>query len=195
MNNKSKHTFVDAPYRVYLAAPFFNPVQKEWCAQTEIDLDLAGHSYFSPRLQHGPNANMKDPAYAAEVFDRNIRAMSWANVIIANIDWLLPEGHEIRQLDSQSWNGGDSSFKSPPLNVPDTGVTFELGHIYQRVQAGTMLCILVSKLATDSAWKPNLMLSRCSNLVAKDSKDAIHQLNLNGSYSFGKVYTHEGDVV
>ena len=124
MNNKSKHTFVDPPYRVYLAAPFFNPEQVKWSDQAETLLQEHGHSYFSPRLQHGPGASMRDPAYAAEVFDRNIRAMAWANVMIASIDWLLPEGHEIRQLDSQAWNEQGLTFTSPTLNIPDAGVTF-----------------------------------------------------------------------
>lgn len=192
--NKSRTDFKSPPYRVYIAAPFFNPAQVAWCEDLEKRLTDVKWEFFSPRLQHDGKPDMTNPRYAAHTFVQNVRAIDWCNVMIANVDWLLPEGQEVRLLDSQQPMGGELLFKSGPLNLPDAGTMWELGLAFPRKIYGSMAVILVTKACNREDWKPNLMLANCANAVTATPAAAMELLQKYGEQQFGSFYRHQGDV-
>jgi len=125
--------------RIYLAAPFFNPVQKvyveglyQYLIQKKYDVFSPMHEIIIPKDA--------SPEMLADVFKQNWTAISACDVMVANVDWLLPEGESIQGITLENepikdWfaedrMGGYYTYTTPPLNITDTGVAFEIGFAF-----------------------------------------------------------------
>lgn len=114
---------------VYLAAPFFNPVQLKLVVEIEHAFEDARVMCFSPRLIHGESPTpIKTPDDARAAFNNNVVALKKCSEVVAVLDYLLPKGSTLRCL-SQNETGNAVSY-SPALNLPDTGTVFEMGWAY-----------------------------------------------------------------
>lgn len=77
--------------KIYLASPFFNDEQNAVVESIEATLRQAGHEVFSPRegtkLGDQLGKTMEERlASAKEIYDRNVDAMNWAEVMVAVVD-------------------------------------------------------------------------------------------------------------
>ena len=136
---------------IYLGGPFFNPKQVEvakkmieLCKKYEVD-------YFAPLEQD--SAVIKDEKQAKEVFDNNINNIDQCTILLAQLEWLMPEGQELRVIEDHGEVVQNILLKSPPLNLPDTGTVFEMGAAYL---TGTNIIGYM----TEPQEKINLMLAQ-----------------------------------
>jgi len=129
--------------RVYLAAPFFNPLQMELVRRIEERLAAAKHiAWFSPRLQHGDLPSVppvRTTDQAKEILERNVNEVRLASLVLAVVDWLVPIGQYVRQFrllpGSDVYENGQlvrfgGEPRGPVLNLPDTGTVWETGLAY-----------------------------------------------------------------
>lgn len=120
--------------RWYLAGPLFNPAQVALLEKIEATFAAAEVPLFSPRLCD--ENKVKGPITsdsAARIFSRNWEALLKCSGILAVVDWLLPEGQEIRQVRQcgmTNLNPPIGEYTSPSLNIPDAGTVWELGAAY-----------------------------------------------------------------
>ncbi len=86
--------------QVYLAGPFFNAPQIE--AANRVANICAHHNQpaFSPLLAGG--GPLKGPDHALEVYNRNCREIVKSRVVLAQLEWLMPEGIKIRAVDKEA---------------------------------------------------------------------------------------------
>ena len=118
--------------KVYLAGPFFNTEQQVHIEMVEKILTRHHVSYFSPRKQGGMLNPKASSADRRKIQDLNVRGISEASCVLAVCDWMNPNGCQIRLVDS-ALEFGESTiakFRSPPLNIPDTGTVWEIGFAY-----------------------------------------------------------------
>jgi nucleoside 2-deoxyribosyltransferase len=86
--------------KVYLASPFFNDKQLAMVKLLEILIENAGYECCSPH-RDGTFVQPNDPPEIAQkVFYCNVAEATGATIMVANIDWLLPDNHEVRTV---SW--------------------------------------------------------------------------------------------
>jgi nucleoside 2-deoxyribosyltransferase len=110
----------------YIAAPFFNRPQLELAETIENILLEERVPFYSPR-----KSGVLKPAASSEdrrrILLSNIDAIQTASVVLAVMDWLLPPEHYLHVIErgEDSWH-----FKSPDLNLPDTGTVWECGFAY-----------------------------------------------------------------
>lgn len=108
---------------LYIAAPFFNPVQLQLVEAIETLLTAEGVPFFSPRTIHGPKpVKIKDDSTARSVFDNNVQGLDKCIGLLAVVDYLMPEGQELMVC-----HGGKPVFG---ISVPDTGVSLEIGYVH-----------------------------------------------------------------
>ncbi len=117
---------------VYLAGPFFNSEQTVHLEMVESILKRHHVKFFSPRSQGGTLKPTASKLERREILYTNVQGISEASCVLAILDWLNPSGCQIRLVD-QALEFGRSTvakFRSPPLNLPDTGTVWELGFAY-----------------------------------------------------------------
>ena len=137
---------------IYLAGPFFNEVQEAsaWklialCKDHKIE-------YFAPIEQD--SIKIKTPEQAQKVFDSNTKNIEECEIILAQLEWLMPEHHELRVVKNIGVQDSVSFLiESPPLNLPDTGTVFEMG-------AGFLAGKEIIGYMTKPQEKLNLMLAQ-----------------------------------
>ncbi len=105
------------PAEVYIAGPFFNPVQIETISKIETLLANLGIPYYSPRL-HSGSADMtpeqrRDPQAWVPVFNSNIQYLTQVQVVIAVVSYEIPDGSAFGSLRpiglQESWSSPDPS--------------------------------------------------------------------------------------
>ncbi len=119
--------------KIYNAGPFFNEAQREMNRMITDAFRMHDHDVFAPLEQDA--VKIDSPEQAAKVFAMNMDRIDLCELMIAHIDWLLPEDDEVRvvkptsttRADETPWRG---KFKSPPLNIPDPGTVYEMGYAY-----------------------------------------------------------------
>jgi nucleoside 2-deoxyribosyltransferase len=74
------------PRDVYLAGPFFSPVQVEELERVEALLRLAGITYFSPRIECRYNPG-DPPSKADQAFFLNVHHVSQCKFVLAGLTW------------------------------------------------------------------------------------------------------------
>lgn len=159
----------DTPHHLYLAGPFFNAAQIEIIQRIESALcRLPGpsgtFSFFSPRSQP-LNANPTgkvgplDTAKAQDVFKKDYLEITRSTIVLAVMDWALPEGKEVRMVDmfrQETENGESLEWGIPcsgPIKLPDSGTVWEMGCAYA-------LRVPTYIFTQDPAARVNLMLSQ-----------------------------------
>lgn len=139
---------------IYIAGPFFNERQISLIEEIEGVLETNGVDYFSPRMSEG-SAELRELGPSRKrlrtIFENNIEQMNGATLCIAVLDWLCPEGEEIRTVHF-SGTEGDSTRHGPSLNIPDSGTAFEIGYLFAQK-------IPVWGYSAREGFKPNLMLT------------------------------------
>jgi nucleoside 2-deoxyribosyltransferase len=153
------------PEKIYLASPFFNAEQLAQVISIERLLQENGYSFFSPRtLGKKPPISPQDAAY---IFQKDTEELDASDVVLANLDYLLPELQCLAVCTEGSWDGRG-------LRLPDTGVVFECGYAYR---SGTPIVAFVSE-AWDSPL--NVMMAQCCCAICVGLSD------------LGKVFSKEG---
>lgn len=141
-------------HMVYIAGPLFNGPQIALLEIIEGILDINGVEYFSPRMSDG-SAELRQFGPSRRrlriIFEENIEQMNAATLCIAVLDWLCPEGEEIRTVHF-SGADGDSTRYGPSLNIPDSGTAFEIGYLFAHK-------VPVWGFSAREGFKPNLMLT------------------------------------
>lgn len=162
----------------YIAAPFFNEPQLAFVREVESAFETCKRTAFSPRLQHGPKPTpIKDKQHARLLFSENYRAIEACHVMVAWVDWMLPEGHELRIVEeAPSPHLPKECFqpRSNPLNLPDTGTVWEMGAAFG---LGKPIVMLTRRAMYE---RVNIMLSESCVGVAYGIDDLKHYL-LGGS--------------
>ena len=122
---------------IFIASPFFNSEQVMVVKMIENILDEKGVPYFSARkdTKVAPDSSQHDRKLA---FTANCMGIKERSVVLAVVDWLLPENQEMRIVEFDAWNRmykesmvGQSFpawIRSPKLYVPDMGTVFEIGY-------------------------------------------------------------------
>jgi nucleoside 2-deoxyribosyltransferase len=139
---------------VYIAAPLFNREQVTLIENIEDTIRLAGHTFFSPRtltaLSGGKILNAED---AARVKHANKANLYKCDALLAVLEFRLPPWHRtyVWWSDPTTQQLGVIG----PLNIPDAGVSWELGY-FEALQQGDP----TKRAACYSAQvkRPNVML-------------------------------------
>ena len=115
---------------IYLAGPFFNKVQRDAAWKLIALCKLAHVEYFAPIEQDSIRIN--SPEKAAKVFANNIEAMMNSSIMLAQLDWLMLNGEELRVVKEMNIGLERPAYRelSPILNLPDTGTVFEMGYAH-----------------------------------------------------------------
>lgn len=135
--------------KIYLAGPFFNAAQVRLMESIELILTDAGIGFFSPRLaSKKENEGPLDPASCDKIFAANVQGMLDCTDMLAVIDWVMPEGVQVRIVEPDpeyvvqtmvpgpapgqvmSLDNCRGTLKSGPLNIPDAGTCFEMGFAF-----------------------------------------------------------------
>ena len=160
----------------YLAGPFFNAVQKAHALKVlAMVRGRYEHDVYAP-VEHGVVIDSENKANV--VFDENVDQLLKCDVLLAQIEWLLPPDAEVRLLrpfydqyrtfvEVAQRKGQDTVpvlYKSTPLNLPDTGTVWELGFakmlkISRGVNDGDPPRPQIVAYSVGAQTKVNLMLS------------------------------------
>lgn len=133
---------------IYIASPFFNDKQREEVKRITSYVEACHWKALSPS-RDGLVIKPDDPLDVSKKgFDWNVDAIRRSNAVLAFVDWLCPDDHEIREvcwlpeLDTAVYSPTHTGYPtreqsekmcyvhSPPLNIPDAGVIFEIGIAY-----------------------------------------------------------------
>lgn len=122
--------------KIYIAAPFFNAAQIMVVQTIESTLANNEFSYYSPRLHSGSDKltpeERKDRNAWMQVITSNIAAMESCSAMIAVLEFAMPD--ELRLVPAKYANVGKWNVlpNVQPVELPDTGVVFEMGYMYAR---------------------------------------------------------------
>lgn len=123
----------------YLAGPFFNPAQRQHAEElAAFAAEARGEDNVYAPVSAGVTLDTAEKA--KEVYDTNVERLLACGVLLAQVEWLLPEGQENRIVEPhyighlgqraeqlRGERGVAVHLKSGPLNVPDSGTVWELG--------------------------------------------------------------------
>ncbi len=156
---------------VYLAGPFFNPVEVSFIEQLELILeeprvDSRPLTYFSPR-KDGGNADRQGDVKAnvAAIFEANLHAMRACGECIAVLDRLMSPGQGIfvceNVMHGQSYEDGGLPPKHwkivrGPIAQPDLGTVWELGYLKAW---NDVLCEVDTDIELPTVWASKKILA------------------------------------
>lgn len=174
------------PPKVYIAGPFFNGAQLAIIQQIEEVLMDRQYPFFSPRLQPanvGPG--QITPELADKILRTNIENIDDCDVLLAVLDWTMPEHQHLYILGHPMTSGYTYDYASQaaggpldtsavrgkhiagPLNIPDSGTVFEMGYAFAKLGHGSFQIFGVT--ARGPSQKLNVMLARaCHGIVQLD---------------------------
>lgn len=132
------------PPRVYIAAPFFNPVQVTIVQQIEDLLQLHKYDYYSPRLHSGSagltSAERKNYDAWTPIINSNVSELYKCDIVLAVLAYAQPDGWSLcvgQFQETEYAKHGAVPFKtyikteikevSKVLELPDNGVVWECG--------------------------------------------------------------------
>lgn len=138
---------------IYLASPFFNDKQRAEVERLTRFVEDNGWRVLSPSRDGLVIKPDDPPEVSKKGFDWNVDAIRRSNAVLAFMDWLTPDGCEIREVSFPKVGSESKLLKdigltemegvptkehptkltkhhSPPLNIPDAGVIFEIGTAY-----------------------------------------------------------------
>lgn len=173
--------------KVFIASPLFNPPQIEIIEKIEALLEKNGYEYYSARKHSGSDKmtpeQRKDLRAWDPVFDSNEQGLNECRVMIAVLEYALPEGEALTL--SRMFAEPDDLYCEirECVELPDAGTVWEAG--YHRAQGK-----LVVGFHTDQAKHLNLMLSHgCDGLIKgwDNLKQFIEGETLNASLLPGNV--------
>lgn len=106
---------------IYLAGPFFNREQHDHAVSMAEMVRKAGHVPIAPVEQGFEKVSSVEDA--KRIFTKNVQDLHHADIMLAQLDYLLPQGKELRIVTK----GG---VVSGPLSIPDSGTVWEMGMAY-----------------------------------------------------------------
>lgn len=155
--------------KIFIASPLFNGPQIETIIQIERLLSDYGYDFYSARLHSGSgkmtSEQRKDINAWDPVFDANEQGLNECRVMIAVLEYALPEGDKTELFQRGAHVGMDFdgepeyASKRTRIELPDAGTVWEAG--YFRAQGK-----LVLGFHTNQAKHLNLMLSHgCDGMI------------------------------
>lgn len=143
--------------KIYIAAPFFNLPQNQIVVAIESALDSNSFPYYSPRI-HSGSAYMtpeqrKDPKAWEPVFKSNTDELDRCDLMIAVIEYAMPD---TQSVTLNTWEIGQGGGNPVKLEVPDSGVVWEMGAFHHMGKP-------IVAFHSSGAKKLNLMLSHSCN--------------------------------
>lgn len=121
--------------RVYIAAPFFTPMEIGVVQTIENMLDEFGIPYFSPRKDGGNDSRQGSVRENAKaIFEANIEALQACNKVLAVLDRFPADNQEVWLCERDVHD-----ILLPvrgPLKQPDIGTVWELGYFAALRYAG-----------------------------------------------------------
>ena len=143
--------------RIYLAGPFFNPIQLKLIQLLEALLKQNGFEVFSPRLS-SPSLKAKSTgmtdALAAESYTLNVAEIRACDMVFAVLDFLLD--NEFLAICGCEPGREPGDQRQDPVCIPDTGVVWEMG---LAVALGKPIFGYYQRMGEGQV--PNLMLAQC----------------------------------
>lgn len=147
---------------VYIAGPFFNKRQQQLIMDVEEFLKLAGYDYYSPYSSQGREfKKIETPAVAEAIFMANVREIEECDVVLAVLDYLLPEDQRLCVV-----RGGPVVAGYTPVKVPDSGTIWEIGFAY-----GKRMPIVGLTMQSKATSTLNLMMTQSLSAVCYGFED------------------------
>ncbi len=148
--------------KCYIAAPFFNEAQIGLVLDIENCLYEAGIEFYSPRIHSGSKnlspeeRRRREPWFS--VLASNVREISACDIVIAVVDYLLPESQTATISYKPNFITTDYEFIRE-ISTADNGVCVEIGLAYAIGRPCLIFCAEPPK-------RLNLMLSHtCEGMV------------------------------
>jgi nucleoside 2-deoxyribosyltransferase len=170
--------------KVFIASPLFNKNQVTIIEQIESALTKNEFEFYSARLHSGSDKmtpdQRKDLRAWDPVYDSNVQGLEEARVMIAVLEYAMPEGQSLKlhfpQEECEDEMGRPYTEGKPPLQIelPDPGTVWEMG--YHRGHQK-----LVLGFHSDAAKHLNLMLSHGVDGLLKGF-DALEGFLAGASY-------------
>lgn len=114
--------------RIYLAGPFFNPVQVEHMERLEAAANLHNLSVYRPRIDGGllDNSGSREDlvASAEECYQMDLAALEECDLMVALLPYLLHN----RTLCTVYYEEASQVVEDTGLVLPDTGTVWEVGY-------------------------------------------------------------------
>lgn len=175
---------------IYIAAPFFNGAQKVIVRCIERAITWAGYSYYSPETDSGSldlSPEMRgNSTFWKQVFNNNVQAIKDSILMIAVLDYALPEGQELRVCDTR--NGYDTVRR---VEIPDSGVVWEMGDAYQRVDIvgyrelePTTMNLMLAKTVTGMVYG----LDNLADFLHTSEPACVR-------FDYTQLHTYEGKII
>jgi len=136
--------------KIYVAGPFFNPVQKEHALKVAKHLKDEMHEYFAP-VEHMFVTGGKESVET--VFERNVQEMEECDMLLAQLDYPTPAQTYVKLITPIPAN-------DKVITHPDTGTVWEMGY-------AACMELPVIGYTTKKLTAMNLMLVRgCRGIVS-----------------------------
>ncbi len=127
--------------KIYLAGPFFNPVQVCMMQRIESMFESAGFPYYSPRLHSGSHLLSEEQKRIPEmwdpIFESNVSNLEDCGAVVAVVQYAMPHGQKLaicmEEVDPESpalWPATHLIPLKKDLEFPDSGTVWELGAIH-----------------------------------------------------------------
>ncbi len=152
--------------KVFIASPLFNTPQHAILDHIEGLCEQRGLKYYSARKDSEPfvpkGDEKKNPAAWDKVFDNNEEGLQESWLMIAVLDYALPEHFQIgKGFNVHHTEYGVKMSEFLPLSLPDSGTVWEMG--YFRGLKKTVVGFHPTRKADDL----NLMLTHgCDGLIS-----------------------------
>ena len=128
-------------YDIYIAAPFFNPVQVGIVSNIEYLCDMHSLTYYSPRRDSGsallrPEERRRFESWKP-ILQSNKDAIPRSKMILAVVEYAMPHGYKLvpakectmpQTLDYPAHTDWIPIDGAKPVELPDNGVVWECGH-------------------------------------------------------------------
>lgn len=167
--------------RVYIAAPFFNPVQKALVLAIEKALERNGIDYFSPREGEASQQLRLgfSPEIPRNIFAENVDQIQKSDTLIVVLDWMLPDKEAIVRCAlgevRRPLFSGEEVETIQELNIPDSGAIWEYG-----------LAFALGKriyLYSQNPGKLNIMLAQGASGILRSYQDVEDWARIHAPYT------------
>lgn len=174
----------------YLAAPFFNPVQKELVISIRDAMVSRGYKVFMPLTDTPQFHPVQNMTQGQQILDSNVNGMRLSKILFAVQDFVLPENETLILERKQFAEKNDQKprVQKIPMALPDAGVTFEQGFFFAQRRP----IVLYSQ---NPHARINVMLA-CSAIGCLRGTDALEKfLGTNGRLNFDVIKQYDGKLI
>lgn len=158
-------------YKIYLAGPFFNPIQEEHAKRLARTLEMRGYEIFAPVQQPWKEGSIISPEY---IFKRNLLWMQECNFALCQLDYPMLSYQTLCICEENQEEPEEENWHKV-IQLPDAGTVWEMGYLYALHKCIIGYCAE----KTDSI---NLMLAQCLTGYVKDPLEFFKQNEINWAY-------------